>query len=176
MRHRRHQDVGRPPAGSPVVRNRRQAAVREGNRGRAYQPRHRPRRAQQQGHAGGAARRARSGRGARARRSQRRARVAASSRVQSPKSRACGGAHRNRQCPADRATTAAVSHRRVHERARESRYEAPQARLRGLRSSGACRGRIAPARFWRAYLGISVDRGMCARARARHHRHRDPRR
>ena len=54
--HRRHQDLGRSAAGRAALGNRRQAAVREGNRRRAARRRDRPRRPQQQGHAGASAR------------------------------------------------------------------------------------------------------------------------
>ena len=61
VRDRRHQDVRRSARRGAALRDRRQAALREGNRGRAAVGRDRSRRAQQQGHAGGAARRPRLG-------------------------------------------------------------------------------------------------------------------
>ena len=70
--HRRHQDLRRSPAGRAAVGGRRQAAVRQGDRGRAPARRDRPRRAQQQGHAGRAPGRARDRRRAAARGSARR--------------------------------------------------------------------------------------------------------
>ena len=56
-RDRRHQDLGRPARRREAVGDRRQGAVRQGNRGRAAGRDHRPGGAQQQGHAGPAARR-----------------------------------------------------------------------------------------------------------------------
>ena len=78
--HRRHQDVGRSAAGGAALRSRRQAAVRQGNRGCAPPARDRSRRAQQQGHAGAAARRTDDRRRVAARRSARRGGVAAQGR------------------------------------------------------------------------------------------------
>ena len=50
----------------------------------------------------------------------------------------------------------------VHERARQSRHTTPQARRRRLRSPRACRGRIAAARIRRAHLGDRIaSRSAC---------------
>ena len=115
--HRRHQDLRRSAAGRAAVGSRRQAAVRQGNRGRAARRRDRPRRAQQQGHAGGAARRADDRRRAAARGSAR-----------------CGRAAGPAEAGAQRRRQSARRDRRARRRARASRRRSAPAACGASRS------------------------------------------
>ena len=136
LRDRRHQDVRRSARRGAAVGDRRQAPVRQGDRGRAARRRDRPGGAQQQGHAGGAAGRPDDRRRAAARGSARRARPAVpdggARRLTSSRWRVWDRrrASARAACAASRSWTALLPGATVRADSRQPRHAAAQARLR----------------------------------------------
>ena len=148
---------GRSPAGSAAVRGRRQAPLRQGNRGRAAVGARRRRRPQREGHAVRRSRVARRGRRAAARGSARRARPAVRRRDPVVRRRRRAAARRardrHRQHPAARPASRARAGRPLPSAARQRRYPAAQARRRRVRRHRPGRRRAETPGEWRARVG-----------------------
>ena len=137
-------------------------------------------RSQQQGHAGGPARRTGRRRGARARRSTGCAGPAEHETTKetgipfSPLP--AGGTNWNRQRSSNRSAEGILPSRVLRKCPRQPRYTAPEARLRRLRSARACGGGFATARICIAHIRDRAARGLRAGTRAGNHCRRDSQR
>src|SRR6266850_55878 len=191
LRDRRHPHLRRHAGRGVADADRRQARLRQGNRGRAARRRSGPRRPQQQGHARRAARRAGDrrrpaarGRARCGRAPRRRREGAAEGRLvrQHHLVRRAGvaprrhAAPRHEQRPADRAAGEALPGGVVRAHSRQPRHAAAEGGRGAVRRARPRVRGAHPAGASRAHLHGAADSGVRARARPGHHRGRGPRR